>query len=260
MRKHLPTAGNFLGKSLPHFPSFIIRDHIGSGNNGHVFRAHAESTGHELACKVVPAANLPRNDEDQELWLQEAKKSNQLQHPAVVRCVDVDLWTGPEVDGPCAVFLYDYVRGTSLRQYLKELQKNTITVGFVEEFLRTMLGLLHELRGRGVEHGDLHAGNVIVAEPSDLDIEPRTSFRVIDFGVLGMTGLGAGHGDALGVGQILRELLSRVDYQASRPRDRYVFDVLRREFLDRYLIETDPLADGGLSSPKAMYERLQGID
>lgn len=259
MRKHLPRADMFVGLNLPHNPGYVIREHLESGNNGHVFRAHSEATGHELACKIVPPKNLPRSDEDKELWLQEAKKSNQIRHPSVVPCIDVNVWNVPGVDEPYIAFLYEYVPGKSLRKYLKG-QKDSITVTFIETFLQTMLGLLHELSGRDVEHGDLHAGNVVVADPSDLDIEPRATFRVIDFGVRDITELATRHRDSLGVAHMLRDMLQKVDYQAARLRDKYVFNVLRQEFLERYLIETNPLADRVSSSPKAMYERLQRID
>lgn len=260
MRQHLPDSRAFLGRALPHLPGYVIREHLDSGNNGHVFRAHSSATGHALACKVVPPKNLPRTDQDQDLWLQEAKKSNQLRHPCVVRCIDVAFWRLPEVPEPCVVFLYEYVPGKSLRKHLKALQHDTVPVTFVEIFLNTMLGLLHELRGRQMEHGDLHAGNVIVADPSDLDIEPQASFRVIDFGVRAVTGLAGGHADSLGVAQMLRDLLDMVDYPAARSRDKYVYDVLNRDYLARYLIETNPLADRSSSTPQSMYDRLQRID
>ena len=257
MRKYLPSPEAFVGGTLPHNPSFLIKEHVGSGNNGHVFRAYSDTTGHELACKIVPPRNLPRTEKDQNLWLQEAKKSNELTHPAVVRCIDVDLLGFPDSDEPYVVFLYEYVSGKSLREYLKKKQ---ITITFIETFLQVMLGLLHELSGRGIEHGDLHAGNVIVADPSDLDIEPRTSFRVIDFGVREVSGLAGDKRDALGVAHMLRDMLEAVDYQAAHPRDKYVYNVIRDDFLGRHLIETNPLANGVPSGPKAMYDRLQRID
>ena len=259
MRKHLPDPTRFIGLTLPHAPNFEIKDHVGSGNNGHVFRAYSEAAGHELACKIVPSENLPQDEKDQDLWLQETKKSNQVHHAAVVHCVDVGVWRRTDWADAYVVFLYEYVPGRPLRRYVRDLAKGELTIPFIEAFLQTMLGLLHELKGRHIEHGDLHAGNVIVADPSELDIEPRLSFRVIDFGVREMTVVGAGRRDALGVAQMLRDLLEKVDYRICRPRDKYVYDILRRDFLRRYLIETDPLADAA-SSPKAMYDRLQRID
>lgn len=260
MRKHLPEHNVFVGLTLPQYPNYAIREYIGSGNNGHVFRAHSDATGHDLACKIVPPRNLPRSEQDQNLWLQEAKKSNQLQHQSVVHCIDVNVWNTFGTDGPYVIFIYEYVSGTSLRKYLKNLNQEKITITFIEAFLQTMLGLLHELKGRKIEHGDLHAGNVIVAKPSDLDIEPRETFRVIDFGVREITGLNGGYGDLLGVAGMLRSLLEKVDYRAVRPRDKYVYNILRSDFLGRYLIETNPLADSVSGTPQAMYNRLQKID
>ena len=261
MRKHLPDPGAFVGESLPQNPNITIGKYIDSGHNGHVFHAHSTTTDFQFACKIVPIQNLPTSDHDKTLWLQEAKKANRLQHPSVVSCIDAQLWDHPpRQHSPCAIFLYPYVAGSSLRQYLRHRPKEPVHVAFIESFLRTMLGLLHELRALGMEHGDLHTGNIIVAAPSELDIEPQPSFRVIDFGVLNLTGLAGHQADALGLANMLRLLLKRVSYQICRPRDKYVFDILRREFLSRSLIETDPLATAVPVTPRDMFQRLQQID
>jgi len=89
MRSNLPKADLFLGKTISRFPNYVIREHVDSGNNGHLFRAFDASTNGELAFKIVPVDNLPRNSDDQYAYLNEAKKANLLVHPAVVQCVDV---------------------------------------------------------------------------------------------------------------------------------------------------------------------------
>ena len=260
MRRYLPDTNTFTGQSLPQNPAITIGDHIDSGQNGHVFHAHSTVTDYQYACKIVPAENLPTSEHDKQLWLQEAKKANRLQHPSVVPCIDAHLWDTPDGHTPCAVFLYPYVAGPSLRQHLRNTHPDPILVTFIEAFMHTMLGLLHELQHLGMDHGDLHAGNVIVASPSELDIEPQTSFRVIDFGVLHLTGLPGHHADTLGLAHMLRDLLDRVNYQAVRHRDRYVFNVMRSDFLSRYLIETDPLASASPPTPRTLFQRLRQID
>ena len=261
MRKHLPDPGVFVGQSLPQNPNVTIGEYIDSGQNGHVFHAHSTTTDFQFACKIVPIQNLPTSDQDKTLWLLEAKKANRLQHPCVVSCIDAQLWEHPpRQHSPCAIFLYPYVAGPSLRRYLRIRRTEPLHVTFIESFLQTMLGLLHELRALRMEHGDLHPGNVIVAAPSELAVEPQPSFRVIDFGVLNLTGLPGHQADTLGLADMLRLLLNRVSYQTCRPRDKYVFDILRRDFLSRYLIETDPLATAVPVTPRDMFQRLQQVD
>lgn len=259
MRINLPDPNYFIGKPLPHNPRFVIKEHIESGNNGHVFRAYSDTTEHQLACKIVPFQNLPKDDAEQDLWLQEAKKGNKLNHPSVVRCEDVVPWLEKGAPGKYVVFIYEYVAGTSLRDYIRN-NENEITVGFIEEFLRTLLGLFYEMRGRGIDHGDLHAGNIIVAQKSPYDIDPRETFRVIDFGVRAITSSGASQNDFLQLAGILRDLLAKVDYQAAGPRDRHAYNIFRNEFLQRHLIEADTTVDALAQNPKALYERLSRID
>lgn len=259
MRKYLPEPDFFITKSLPNLPDYKITEHIASGNNGHVFLARNERIQSQLVSKIVPVENLPQTEAEKDVWLQEARKANILNHLSVVRCIEAMPWPSSEKLGSFVAFLFDYVPGISLRDYIKQT-KNGITVGFIEEFLRTLLGLIFEMKLRGIEHGDLHAGNVIVAEKSDYDIESRERFRVTDFGVLTLTSSNQGTSDLLQLAVMLRDLLAKVDYQTASGRDKYAYNVLRNELLQRHLIETDPLADELAHDPRAIYDKLTKID
>jgi len=258
MRKYLPDPQDFLGKQVPDRPQFLIKNLIRSGNNGHVFRAYSEMTEHQLACKIVPVQNLPVGVHEKELWLEEAKKPNRLRHRSVVHCDDVVEW--PEEKSPIhfVVFVYEYIPGISLREYI-EKNKNKITMDFIEELFLTLLSLLHEMKGRGIDHGDLHSGNIIVAEKSPYDLLPRETFRVIDFGVRAITSKDIGEGDFLQVAGVLRSLLENVDYQTESGRNKYSYNVIRNEFLQRHLIETNPLVDDLAQNPELMYKKLEKI-
>ena len=263
MRSNLPPKDLFLGKTISRFPKHVMQKHVASGNNGHLFYAFDESTNSELAFKIVPVDNLPRNSDDQDAYLNEAKKANLLEHPSVVQCVDVVPYVGPcsgsEEIGECVVFVYHYVKGKNLRAYMKE-HHSDINLAFVEGFLRTMFELLYELQQRGEQHGDLHAGNVLVAK-SEFDIYNRTHFRVTDFGVRKLTGYEAHASDYLAIAQTLRQLLECVEYRDSgESRDRYVFEILRHDFLERHLIETDTVADPFACNPRALLGKLNSLD
>ena len=95
MRRNLPKVELFLGKSISRFPNHVMREHIDSGNNGHLFYAFDASTNSELAFKIVPVDNLPRNSDDQYAYLNEPKKSQPARAPicgAVRRCRPIR-WT-----------------------------------------------------------------------------------------------------------------------------------------------------------------------
>ena len=87
MRKNLPPTDLFIGKEI--YQNHVIEEHIASGNNGHLFRAFDSSTESNLAIKVVPVQNIPEGDAEQQVYLNEAKKANQVEHSSVVNYINV---------------------------------------------------------------------------------------------------------------------------------------------------------------------------
>ena len=257
MRRHLPPRNHFLGKTFPFLPHHQVAEHIGSGFNGHVYRLHADNINSDLALKVVPTENLPADEEGRERYLTEAKKANVLHNQCVVRYQDVRHWYDEQLARTFVVFICEYVHGQSLERYLKTNRRD-IDVSVIEDFLRTMFSLLHELKERGISHGDLHAGNVLVSR-SPFDLTEHIQFRVTDFGVADVTATDH-NSDFLFVAGILEKLLQCIDYQQHDARDRFAFNILRNDFLGRHLIETNPLADSLAGNPREMLQKLNTID
>ena len=50
------------------------------------------------------------------------------------------------------------------------------------------------------------------------------------------------------------------NYPDQNSRDRYVFNILRSDFLGRHLIETDPLADPLARNPRKLSDKLLSMD
>ena len=258
MRKNLPSKEHFIGKTIKRYPNHVIQDYVASGANGHLFQAFDRSTGSTLAFKVVPLGNLASVAGNRQ-YLEEAKKANLLEHPSVVRYHDVVDYSDPEAGIECVVFICDYVNGKSLAAYLsKAVSRAQIDIAFIVEFLSVMFGLLYELQQRGYEHGDLHAGNILVVK-SMYDVTGRTTFRVTDFGVRMFTGTAA-HGDYLNVALTLSSLLECVDYRLVSGKERFLYNALRDQFLKRHLIETDDTIDPLARNPKALLERLTSLE
>ena len=258
MRKNLPPIELFLGKRIPQFPRHKIMEHIDSGSNGLLFRAFDPTTESNLAFKVVPFNNLPDDKDEQQVYLDEAKKANILEHQSVVKCHNVVPYLIPNISLQCVIFVFDYVEGKNLREYMDK-HRDEINVPFVETFLRTMFELLYELKKREYQHGDLHAGNVLVAK-SEFDIYERPTFRVTDFGVRELTGQVTHANDYLHIAEILKQLLECVEYRDCAGRDRYIYDILRHDFLARHLIETDPSADPWACNPKELLNKLDSLE
>lgn len=261
MHKNLPDPNLFLGHYVPGHPRTQIKKLISKGNDALVFLAVNESTGYSYACRIVSPENLPEDETARQEWLWAAKRiSNEIGHSAAVRCHEDLLWEIPGNGKTYVAFLFEFIKGRNLRDYVKN-NKNEITIPFIEKFLITMFGLLYEMQQRDIKHGDLHAGNVIVADPAETAIEPEYSFKVIDFGVHHITSSIGGQSDFHRIAEMLRSLLDTVDRNSPEisARDKYVWNILRDEFLARHLIEDDPLIDELARNPKELYSKIRDL-
>jgi len=107
-----------------------------------------------------------------------------------------------------------------------------------------MFDLFHDMKIKGVEHGDLHAGNILVEDRASYSLSSqRYAFRVTDFGVAEASSEPRFKDDYFQLADILAALLRAIDSQALGSRDHFVFNALRHEFVERYLVENDPTRD-----------------
>ena len=259
MRENLPDKNWFVGKRLPSRPDLVVVEIVGSGNDGHVFRAHSAELQRDFACKVVPRTNLVGASDAQPRWRAEIEKANSLRNPAVVRFVDLKEWTDTPSNIDCVVLISDYIPGQNLRTFIQKSQ-DEITVRFVVLFLETMLDLFNEMAALKMMHGDFHAGNVLVEDRSYALTGPRFAFRVTDFGVASATSDARFKDDYLQLAVILRELLQGIDYSGSSPRDKFLFNALNNEFLARHLVEGNPTLDPLAKNPRGLFDRLREFD
>jgi serine/threonine protein kinase len=260
MRANLPDADFFVGKTVPERPDVTIRDLVDSGNDGHLFRAWADSLQRFLACKVIPRSNLQHGTDGSEQWKAEVHKADKLRNPAVVRFESVISWREPSANIDCVVLVAEFVDGPSLRRFLKE-KRDEISIPFVVQWLAGMLDLFHEMELRGVTHGDLHVGNILVEDRSDFSlVPPRYVFRVTDFGVAEASSERRFKDDYLQLADILATLLGTIDSQSLDSREHFIFNVLRHEFVARHLVEDDPTRDQLARRPQELLNRLQSLD
>lgn len=259
MRANLPDKNWFIGKQLPTRPDLIIIELLGSGNDGHVFRAHSNELQRDFACKIIPRANLVGEAEGRPQWRAEVEKANRLRNSAVVHFADLRQWVDPGSKIDCVALISDFVSGQNLRNYIRD-NRGAISVDFIVHFLETVLDLFHEMAGMRMSHGDFHDGNVLVEDRFYALVGPRYAFRVTDFGVANVTSDARFKDDYLQLASILRLLLENVDYMAASPRDKFLYNLLNHEFLARHLTETDPTLDPLSKNPQRLFDRLRGLD
>lgn len=258
MRANLPSKEVFLGKSLPGRLDITIVELKGTGNDGLLFKARSDQLRRDLACKVIPRANLTTGAGGTELWRDEVHKADALKNPAVVRFEDIQIWRDDAVD--CVVLVAEFVEGLNLRQFVEKNRKE-VTIPFIKNWLGVMLELFYEMKQRGLLHGDLHPGNIIVEDRSAFSLQgQRYVFRVTDFGVSEATSDRRFKDDYFQLADILAQLLNAVDFQSLGPRDKYAFGIFRDHYLERHLVEGDQTRDPFAKQPEALFKKLQSID
>ncbi len=255
MRTNLPDKSLFLHKDIP-FPDYRIEEHIGSGGNGHMFRAYSKVIATNIACKIIPKKNLEFTSDQPDLWQAEFQKANKLRSHEVVKVTQVVEWK----EYNCICVLADYVNGISLKKYLAQ-KRNEITIDFIEDFTRAMLIFFDDMKKNNIKHGDFHTGNILVEDRSDLLGEPPKSFRVTDFGVASALSSAGFKDDYHQLSAILKELLENCSYQAlSTSILRYKHDILRKDFQARHLLEDDPTRDELSKNPNGLFEKISNLE
>lgn len=260
MRSNLPNKDFFADKTLPGRPDVRLVEYRTSGGNAHLFRGHSSALKRDFACKIIPRSNLLYGPGQTELWRDEVHKADVLMNSAVVKFMDIQEWKDDEAGIDCLVLISEFVEGIDLREFSSKYPED-ISIAFIVNWLTTMLNLLNEMKVREVVHGDLHAGNILVAERPAYDLlGPSHTFRVTDFGVAEATSDHHLKDDYQQLAVLLRLLLGNVKYPEQSPKDKFIFKVLRNHFVDRHLMETDPTIDSFARRPAELLERLRGLD
>lgn len=145
--------------------SYELLDVLGEGGMGRVYRALHRPSGAEVAIKTLHS-DYRRDRYRRRLLLDEATAAAKLDHPRIVRLLDVGR---DRDDTPFLVM--ELARGEPLDRLVAPW------VGF-DRIRRALLDVLEGLaaaHAAGIVHRDLKLGNVIV--------DPEGSARILDFGV-----------------------------------------------------------------------------
>jgi serine/threonine-protein kinase len=151
---------------------YRIEGRLGAGGMGVVYRAtRADDDGApELALKVLRRAHLA-DDERRRRFVREARLVAALEHPGIVRVLEVG-----EADG-VAFLAMELVSGKSLRAWIHDARRagampNVADAIAIAHGIAEAVAFAH---GRGVIHRDLKPDNVMVL--------PGLDVRILDFGL-----------------------------------------------------------------------------
>lgn len=152
------------GVTVSHFE---VREPIGFGGMGVVYKAHDTRLGRDVALKfLLPSYNFDAAARAR--FLHEAQAAAALDHPNVCTVYDV----GTREDGSLFIAMALY-EGETLRARL--IREGIIRTDEALEIGRQIVEGLHAAHSAGVVHRDLKPGNIILL--------PNGSIRIFDFGL-----------------------------------------------------------------------------
>ena len=151
---------------------FIIQGRLGSGGMGDVFRAK-HPDGRIAAIKLL-SGKLVKNEEYVRRFLREARATQRLNHPHIVRTLS----SGESLS--THYMMMELVEGPSLKSWLVERGKFAADHGVF--LLRQMASALRYAWDHGILHRDVKPANIMLGPPRPGVAEPFCA-KLCDFGL-----------------------------------------------------------------------------
>ncbi|MCA1619959.1 MAG: serine/threonine protein kinase [Acidobacteria bacterium] len=139
-------AGTRVGK-------YEIRELLGAGGMGEVYRALDTELGRAVALKFLPA-EMAADPKRMQRFEQEARAASALNHPNIVTVHDI----GQTADGR-RFFATELVDGVTLRERTKA---QGLKLGEALDIVAQVAAALVEAHGRGIVHRDVKPENVML--------------------------------------------------------------------------------------------------
>lgn len=158
---------------------YEIIDILGSpGAYGVTYKAIDKKLNAPVAIKFLKPENLDN------YWKEEAQKASQLRNvPQIVQIYDFDE-DEIEKDGKRFTLHYlvwEFLEGEPLKNYF--IKKDSFSSEFIIEIVRQLCYAVKAMQVIGLEHGDLHTGNILIIPPKDYEPNYNYKLKIIDFGL-----------------------------------------------------------------------------
>lgn len=162
----------------PEIFGYRIIEVVARGGQGVVYHAVQETTGQEVAIKVLDPILTGLSRQARERMSREIEIVGSLNHPGIVRIFDSIILT----DGREALVM-EYIKGYQLNEWISRFPD--CSESSLLELLASIADAIHHAHQRGIIHRDL--------KPSNILIDENGKARILDFGVARWTDLL--HGD-----------------------------------------------------------------
>lgn len=243
-------SDSFIGCSIN---GYVIRERIGKGCIGAVYKAVKEELDDIRAVKFVPMDVVSKKNN----WEQEIIKVNKLRRTEGV--VHYHTHDTIEVDGVDYLYImWDYIPGKSLKSYISS---NNLTMQMVVDVVIRSLSVFHACKQLGIQHADFHSGNILIEEPDPLNINGNIQkVWITDFGYGTFSQVNATPpmDDYDGLCRIIQQCIESVDMHKLDLDARNQFRVLKNEF-PKYLHESDPVAGAYARNPSELLKELRRL-
>ena len=226
---------------------FTVTGRLGAGAVGAVYLF--ERRGElplKRAIKFIPKLNIRIE------WANEIRKVIQLGNTeGVVKYLDHGF---SDINGVQNLWIvWDYIAGKSLKQCI---EAKTMTVPILRDVISRVLQVLHACHEVGIQHADLHSGNILVEDVNTLSFDGRQQrIWITDFGYCTASTGKELLDDFIGLERIIKDSLKAIDFHGLSGRDKVVYSVLKSGF-PKFLCEADPTQGEFSRTPRALLEKL----
>ncbi len=154
---------------------YVIREQLGQGGMGAVYLGVHAETGQRAALKVLPAMGTGRAAVER--FLKEARTAAALDHPNIVKVLDVAR------DGDVWYLAMEHVAGKTLAEVKRASGGGVGAARAVNYIAQAAAGLRHA-HERGVIHRDIKPANLVLVDDGTV--------KILDFGLAGGVGTAGG--------------------------------------------------------------------
>lgn len=172
---HNLTLPDLIGQQIG---KYKIIERKGEGNFAITYKASDISLGNApVAIKVLKPTYQDAN------WKTEALKAAKVRDvPQIAYVIEVDEET-TQINGlkyHLRYIVWEYVDGKPLKDVI---QSEPITADFIVEIIRQLCLGIKAMQDVNLEHGDLHAGNILLIQPKSYESSFSYRVKIVDFGL-----------------------------------------------------------------------------
>ncbi len=158
--------GNFVRmKSDNFFDEYELKEKLGEGSYGSVYKVHQKTTNYLRAVKAIKKKNVVRNE-----FMNEIEVLKTVDHPNIIKLFDC------YYDRSFYYMVEEYCSGGDLFDYIQK--EKCFTEKKASIIFRQLLSAVNHLHKKNIVHRDLKPENIVFVKTNDNDI----FIKIIDFG------------------------------------------------------------------------------